>query len=134
MAITNYKAINYTTHHIEEHEVPDGTGGFDTVYVIGDSFQGTCVRSSEQEQQTAGVRGDTEEQYSLTVPKDEPVKRNDILMFEDDGEQIFLRVKTRPQKTPEQSTQAGWKGFRAGQFEPREIRVVDSEEVANGDN
>lgn len=121
MAITDYNTINHTIYHITQESIPDGTGGFDKIYTIGDSFRGSCVKSASQEQIVAGIRGDTEDQYSLTVSKDEPIERNDILMFyKNDGKRLFLRVKSEPLLTPENSTQADWKGFTAAEFDPRE--------------
>lgn len=125
MARTDYKEINYTIYHVTEEEIPDGTGGTETVYVVGNSFRGTCVKSPEQEQIIAGVRGDVSEQYNLTVLKNEPIERNDILMLQKrNGNQLFLRVKTEPQETPSSSMQADWKGFTASEFDIRDTRVV----------
>lgn len=128
MAITDYNTINSTIYHVTEERVPDGTGGFEQAYVVGESFKGSFVKSSSQEQMVAGIRGDTEDQYSLTAPKDEPIDRNDILMLrkKDNGRQLFLRVNSEPLLTPESSTQSGWKGFTAAVFDPRDVRVVDN--------
>lgn len=126
MAITDYNTINHTIYHVTEELVPDGTGGFEQGYAIGDSFQGSSVKSSSDEQMVAGIRGDVEDQYSLTAPKNEPISRNDILMYYENNRRLFLRVKSEPLQTPENSTQADWKGFTAAVFEPRDVRIVEN--------
>jgi len=110
---------------VDKTRQPDETGAYEYVYVIGDAFKGSCIRSSVQEQTLASIRGELGEQYTLTVDKKLPLGRDDIIMFlDDDGRRVFIRIDKPSQHTPKTSTQAKWKGLTGSSFEP-DIRVVN---------
>lgn len=110
---------------VDKTRQPDETGAYEYVYVIGDAFKGSCIRSSVAEQTLASIRGELGEQYTLTVDKKLPLGRDDIVMFlDDDGRRVFIRIDKPAQHTPKTSTQANWKGLTGSSFEP-DIRVVN---------
>lgn len=116
-----YKKLKY----VNTSNIPDGTGGFEKVYVIGESFEGSVVKAQSSEQQVAGIRGVLGEQYNITTDKKNRLTKDSVVMFEDyEGNRIFLRVNDTPLYTPEHSTQKDWKGLTATKFEP-DYRVVE---------
>lgn len=122
MAITDYYIDLY---YVDKTRQPDGTGGFEYAYLIGQNFRGTATKSSSAEQQVAGTRGIIGEQYTITTPKNNILQASDIIMFVNpDGERVFLRINSNPQYNPPQSMQSDWKTATATKFEP-DYRVVN---------
>ena len=102
---------------------PDGTGGFEYAYKIGNSFSGSAVKSSSTEQIVAGVRGEVGEQYNVTTAKNNILQKDDIIMFvNNDNERVFLRINSNAMYTPNQSNQK-FKGVTATRIIP-DYRVV----------
>lgn len=121
MAIEDYYIDLY---YVKKVQQPDGTGGYEYLYEVGDSFKGTATKSTTAEQQVAGIRGEVGEQYTITIPDKNPLVRNNILMFVDaDGYRVFVRINSNITHTPEKSGQRHWKYCTATRFEP-DLEVV----------
>lgn len=102
---------------------PDGTGGFEYAYKIGNSFRGSAVRASSSEQTVAGIRGELNDQYNVTTAKNNILQKDDIIMFVNpDKEQVFLKINSNALYTPNQSNQR-FKGLTATKIIP-DYRVV----------
>lgn len=115
MAIEDYYI---DLHYVELVKEPDETGGFEYFYTIGKTFKGSAVRSSASEQQVAGIRGVLDEQFNVTTAKGNPLKKDDIIMFEDEDEgMVFLRVNSNPLRVPKNSNQ-NFKGVTATKIIP----------------
>lgn len=122
MAIQDYYIdINY----VEKIRQPDGTGGFEYVYTIGNSFRGSVVKSSTQEQTVAAIRGEIKEQYMITTYDNNVLEKDDIVMYVNpDNKRVYLRINANPTYTPNQSGQSNWKYVQATLYTP-DLRVVD---------
>lgn len=122
MAIeTFYKDL----HFVEKQRQSDGTGGFEYVYIVGDTFQGTATKSGTNEQILAGVRGEVREQYNLTMPDNVPIDISDVIAFDDaNGRRVFLKINSHPTYTPNHSGQSHWKYMTATEFEP-DLEVIN---------
>lgn len=121
MAIEDYYIDLY---YIDLTRQPDGTGGFEYAYKIGLSFKGSAIRASASEQQVAGIRGVTSEQYNITTHKNNVLNEDDIIMFiNENKERVFLKMNIAPQYTPKFSSQ-NFKGLIGTRFEP-DYRVVE---------
>ena len=122
MAIEDYYIDLF---YVDLTRLPDGTGGFEYAYKIGESFKGSAVRASASEQQTAGIRGELGMQYNVTTNKKNVLQKDDIIMFyNEEKEQIFVRISIPAQDTPKQSQQHHWKGLIGTAFKP-DYRVVE---------
>lgn len=111
-------------HFVEKSRRPDGTGGFEYVYVIGDTFRGGVVKSSEQEQIIAGIREEEGERYTITTSDNNALTMNDVIMFVNpDNERVFLRLISNLTYTPDKSGQRDWKYGTATKITP-DLRVV----------
>lgn len=111
-------------YFVDEERQPDGTGGYEYVYRIGNKFRGSATKSTTAEQEVAGVRGIAGEQYTITTGIENPLKNSDIVMFVDDfGERVFLKVNSNPTRPPRKSKQRRWKYVTATNFEP-DIEVL----------
>lgn len=112
-------------YYVEKVRQPDGTGGYEYVYAIGNSFRGTATKSSTQEQTVAGIRGIIGEQYTVTTADNNVLQESDVIMFvTEDNKRVFLRISSVPIHTPEKSLQSHWKYAQATKFEP-DLRVVN---------
>lgn len=112
-------------YFVDKTRQPDGTGGFEYAYKIGDSFRGTATKSTTAEQQVAGIRGIVGEQYTVTTKDNNALQASDIIMFVNpDKERVFLRINSNPTYTPDKSAQNTWKYAYATKFEP-DYRVVN---------
>lgn len=112
-------------YYIEKVRQPDNTGGFEYVYKVGDTFRGSAVKSGSTEQIVAGVRGEIGEAYTVTTYKNNVLEKNDIIMFVNPAnEQVFLRINSNVNYTPEHSGQKNWKYVSAYTFTP-DLRVVE---------
>lgn len=121
MAIEDYYIDLF---YVDLTKQPDGTGGFEYAYKIGESFKGSAVRASASEQQVAGIRGELGMQYNVTTNKKNVLQKDDIIMFyNQDKEQIFVRISIPAQDIPNQSNQSYWKGLIGTAFKP-DYRVV----------
>lgn len=122
MAIEDYyRKLRY----VSVVDLPDGTGGFEKVYEIGEEFDGSAFKAPSSEQQVAGIRGVLDEQYNITTAKEHKLSKDSVVMFYDrEGNAVFLKVNDTPLYTPEHSTQRDWKGLTATRFEP-DYRVVE---------
>ena len=78
MAIEDYYIDLF---YVDLTRQPDGTGGFEYAYKIGESFKGSAVKSPASEQQVAGIRGEIRAQYSITTSKRNVLQKDDIMMF-----------------------------------------------------
>ena len=122
MAIEDYYIDLF---YVDLTRQPDGTGGFEYAYKIGESFKGSAVKSPASEQQVAGIRGEIRAQYSITTSKRNVLQKDDIIMFVGiDGHRVFLRVNDSPLSTPPHSMQNEWKGVTATEIEP-DYKVVN---------
>lgn len=122
MAVEDYFIDLY---YVDKTRQPDGTGGFEYAYVIGQSFRGSATRSSSSEQTVASLRGDLSEQYTIITHDNNVLSKDDIIMFTNaDNVRRFLRINSIPTHTPEQSAQNEWKYATATLFEP-DLRVVN---------
>lgn len=122
MAIEDiYKKLRY----VSIVNIPDGTGGFEKAYKIGEEFEGSAVKSPSSEQQVAGIRGVLGEQYNITTSKKNKLSKDSVvLLLDEEGNAVFLRINDTPLYTPKHSTQSDWKGLTATRFEP-DYRVVE---------
>lgn len=112
-------------YFVEKVRQSDGTGGFEFVYKIGDSFRGGAVKGSSQEQIVASVRGNVGEQYTVTTNDNNALSANDVIMFVNpDNERVFLRLNSNLTYTPDSSGQSEWKYATATKIEP-DLRVVE---------
>lgn len=112
-------------HYVDKTRQPDGTGGFETAYKIGEVFKASVVIASASEQTVAGVRGEVNEQYNVITHKNNVLEKNDILMFVNkNGNRTFIRINNDPSTPPEKSAQHHWKYCKATYFEP-DLRVVE---------
>ena len=110
---------------VEKVREPDGTGGFEYVYRIGNVFKGSATKSGVAEQTLAGVRGEIRDQYTVTMPDNISMSASDVIMFiNTDGQRVFLKINSNPTYTPNQSGQSHWKYMTATEIEP-ELRVVN---------
>lgn len=122
MAIEDYYR---DIHRVGLIKVPDGTGGYEYAYKIGDVFQGSVVRASESEQQTAGIRGILGRQYNITTSRSNTLNKDEVLMYvNDDNEQVFMRINGSSLVPPVGSPQHNWKGTTATEIVP-DYRVVE---------
>ncbi|MBO7712037.1 MAG: hypothetical protein J6S85_01000 [Methanobrevibacter sp.] len=122
MALQDYWIDLY---FVEKVRQPDGTGGFEYVYQIGDTFKGGAVKSSTSEQIVASVRGNVGEQYTITTNDNNALSLGDIIMFVNpDNQRVFLRLNSNLTYTPDKSGQSEWKYGTATKIEP-DLRVVD---------
>lgn len=122
MAIEDYYIDLY---YVDLTKVPDGMGGFEYAYKIGEAFRGSAVRSPASEQEIAGIRGELKEQYSVTTSKGNVLQKDDIIMFIDkDKQQVFLRINSNALHTPELAINNAWKGVTATKIIP-DYRVVE---------
>lgn len=111
-------------YFVDEERQPDGTGGFEYVYRIGEKFRGSATKSTTAEQQVAGIRGVVGEQYTITTAVGNVIKNSDIIMFIDDfGERVFVKVNSNPVRPPKKSKQRRWQYVTATNFEP-DIEVL----------
>ena len=114
-----------TLNYVERVRQPDGTGGYEYVYKIGDSFRGSAVKSSSTEQIVAGVRGEVGEQYTVATYDNNVLLKNDVITFlNKDNERVFLRINSNANYTPDQSGQSEWKYATATSIEP-DLEVVE---------
>ena len=105
MALQDYWIDLY---FVEKVRQPDGTGGFEYVYQIGDTF-----------------RGNVGEQYTITTNDNNALSLGDIIMFVNpDNQRVFLRLNSNLTYTPDKSGQSEWKYGTATKIEP-DLRVVD---------
>lgn len=115
----------FDLYFIEKVRQPDGTGGFEYVYKVGDTFRGNAVKSSSNEQIVASVRGNIGEQYTIATYDNNVLLANDIIMFiNPDNDRVFLRMNSNATYTPNQSGQSEWKYGTATRIEP-DLRVVN---------
>ena len=122
MALQDYWIDLY---FVEKVRQPDGTGGFEYVYQIGDTFKGGAVKSATNEQIVASVRGNVGEQYTVTTNDNNALSLGDIIMFVNpDNQRVFLRLNSNLTYTPDKSGQSEWKYGTATKIEP-DYRVVD---------
>lgn len=122
MALQDYWIDLY---FVEKVRQPDGTGGFEYVYQIGDTFRGGAVKSATSEQIVASVRGNVGEQYTVTTNDNNALSLGDVIMFVNpDNERVFLRLNSNLTYTPDKSGQSEWKYGTATKIEP-DLRVVD---------
>lgn len=122
MALQDYWIDLY---FVEKVRQPDGTGGFEYVYQIGDKFKGGAVKSATSEQIVASVRGNVGEQYTVTTNDNNALSLGDIIMFVNpDNQRVFLRLNSNLTYTPDKSGQREWKYGTATKIEP-DLRVVD---------
>lgn len=122
MALQDYWIDLY---FVEKVRQPDGTGGFEYVYQIGDTFKGGAVKSATSEQIVASVRGNVGEQYTVTTNDNNALSLGDIIMFVNpDNQRVFLRLNSNLTYTPDKSGQSEWKYGTATKIEP-DYRVVD---------
>ena len=116
---------NIDLYYVEKIRRPDGTGGFEYAYKIGDTFRGTAIKSGTQEQTVAGIRGVDGEQYTITTYKNNVLEESDVIMFRnEDNNAVFLRVNSPATYPPNKSSQSRWKYTQATRFEP-DLRVVE---------
>jgi hypothetical protein len=121
MAIEDYYIDLF---YVDLTKQPDGTGGFEYAYKIGESFKGSAVLGSASEQEVAGIRGEVGLQYNITTYKKNVLQKDDIIMFyNQEKEQIFVKISIPAQDTPKQSNQYYWKGLKGTAFKP-DYRVV----------
>lgn len=114
-------------YFVDKSRRPDGTGGYEYVYVIGATFRGGVVKAEANEQIIASIREEKGERYTVTTNDNNALIKNDIIMFvNDDGEQVFLRLITDMTRTPDRSGQAEWKYGTATTIQP-DLRVVSEE-------
>ena len=112
-------------HYVDKTRQPDGTGGFETAYKIGEVFKASIKKANASEQTVAGVRGEVNEQYKIITHNNNALEKNDVLMFvNSNGERTFIRVNDNPEKPPEKSAQNHWKYCSATYYEP-DLRVVE---------
>lgn len=112
-------------YFVEKVREPDGTGGFEYVYKVGNVFKGSATKSGVAEQTLAGVRGEFREQYTITTPDNIALQASDVIMFKNvDGQKVFLKINSNPTYTPNQSGQSHWKYMTATEIEP-DLRVVN---------
>ena len=110
---------------VEKIRQPDGTGGFEYVYAIGEVFKGKATKCTTNEQIIAGIRGIVGEQYTIGVPKDTPLQNTDVIMFvNEDKTRVFIRINSNSTYTPETSGQKDWKYMTGTLFSP-DLRVVN---------
>ena len=122
MAIEDYYIDIY---YVEKVRNSDGTGGYEYVYSIGNTFKGSVTKSTTSEQQVAGIRGIVDEQYTITTYDNNVLEKDDIIMFiNPDNRRVFLRINANPTYTPNQSAQSNWKYVQATLFSP-DLRVVN---------
>jgi hypothetical protein len=122
MAIEDYYKELY---YVDRSRQPDGTGGFEYVYKIGEKFSGSVTKASTSEQTVAGVKGVIGEQYTITTHIENVLEETDVVMFINrDNKMVFLKVNSIPTYTPEKSSQNHWKYAQATKFEP-DLRVVN---------
>lgn len=110
---------------VEKVRQPDGTGGFEYVYRIGEQFRGGAILSDTQEQMLASQRGENREQYTVSVYDNVALGENDVIMFvNENGKRVFLRLNADLRHTPEHSNQSEWKYGKATKIDP-DLRVVN---------
>lgn len=109
---------------LERTHQPDGTGGFEDVYVIGDEFMMNVAIASSSEQIVASQRGTMREQYNVAVYDNVSLDANDTVTYLNaDNKRVYLRINSKLKHTPDISGQADWKYGTATEFEP-DLRVV----------
>lgn len=121
MALQDYWIDLY---FVEKVRQPDGTGGFEYVYQIGDTFKGGAVKSATSEQLVAGVRGEKRNQYTMTTKDNNALSKGDVVMFVNaNGNRVFVQLNDDMTHTPDSSGQADWKYGTATEIKP-DLRVV----------
>ena len=112
-------------YYVDKIRQPDGTGGFEYTYKVGEKFRGSAMKSSTAEQTLAGVRGVPNDQYSVITYKNNVLEASDIIMFVDqNGKKVYLKINSNPSNPPEISEQDYWKYATATEFYP-DLRVVE---------
>lgn len=118
MAMTDYFI---TCHKIEQETASDGLGGYEIVEKIGIEFQGLPVKKGETEQIVGALRGSEETQYNFHCYANMPLKKDDVIMYEEYGERRFLRLSSEVIKNTDESLQTDWKSYNAESYIPNKI-------------
>lgn len=118
MAMTDYFI---TCHKIEKEMASDGLGGYETVEKVGIEFQGLPVKKGETEQLVGALRGNEEVQYNFHCPYNIPLKKDDIIMYEEYGMSKFLRLSSDVIKNTDESLQTDWKSYNAESYIPSKL-------------
>ena len=118
MAMTDYFI---TCHKIERETASDGLGGYETVEKVGIEFMGLPVKKSETEQLVGALRGNEEVQYNFHCYANMPLKKDDVIMYEEYGVNKFLRLSSDVIKNTDLSFQTDWKSYNAESYVPNKI-------------
>lgn len=120
-----FKDYWISARYVDKTHQPDGTGGFEDLYVIGAEFKMNVAIASNSEQLVASQRGVMRRQYNVAVNDNVSLDANDIVTFLNaDNKRVFLRINSKLQHTPDKSNQSDWKYGTATEFEP-DLRVVE---------
>lgn len=80
--------------------VKDQTGGYNTKYSVGDEFQGLAVRTFENAKQVGSDDAIVDESYKLSFEKSANLKKDDIVAFKRNGENVYILITAEPQDNP----------------------------------
>ena len=118
MAMTDYF---YPCKKIEEFMASDGLGGFETVEREGVEFMGLAVRLGVSEQLVGALRGSEETQYHFHTYTNVPLKKDDKVMWTENGAKKYLRLTSSAHVNTELSAQTEWVSYDAESYIPTKI-------------
>ena len=108
-------------YKLETKTVSDGLGGFETVEYVGIAFNGLPVKKGDTEQLVGALRGSAYTQYNFHCPSNVPLKKDDRIMYEEDGEKRYIRLSSEPHINTERSLQTEWKTYEAETYNPASL-------------
>ena len=83
-------------YKLETKTVSDGLGGYETVEYIGIAFKGLPVKKGDTEQLVGALRGSAGTQFNFHCPSNVPLKKDDKIMYEEDGKNQYIRLSSEP--------------------------------------
>lgn len=107
-----YKKLNF----VEYKRVPDGFGGWKTMWEVGAEFDGLVTKASSTVQNTEALRGNLNVQYQVSVPLNTPLKKGDKIAFDWNGGLEYAEI-TNPAFVPPTQAQTQFLLFTAEHWE-----------------
>lgn len=90
---------------LEHKRVPDGFGGWHTIWEVGAEFDGLVTLASDMTQNTEALRGNLTKQYKVSTPTSVPLKKGDKIAFDFFGndELEYAEITNDGVKSPTQA-------------------------------
>mgnify|MGYP003292295826 CR=1 FL=1 len=84
---------------MKQKQVPDGSGGYNTVWTEGEPLKAAIVRDTSTEARIAEAAG-TVETYTITVPRSVRLKYHDVIKRLSDGKTFRIISDNEGKKPP----------------------------------